>query len=132
MKTLPFLLATCFALALNCSVTRAADLPYTKDSLALVKSNLAEEKAILIDVRDQDEWDEGHVKGAVFLPLSQLRKGAATETLRQLPKDKILYTYCKVGARAWTAGNLLQKQGYQIRVLKSGYEELVEAGFPNE
>jgi len=56
----------------------------------------------------------------------------ASDTLEKLPKDKILYTYCKVGVRSLTAGNLLAKQGDQVRVLKPGYQELLDAGFLKE
>jgi rhodanese-related sulfurtransferase len=48
-----------------------------------------------------------------------------------LPKkgEKILYTFCVVGMRAKQAGIALENQGYTVRVLNPGYEELVKAGF---
>jgi phage shock protein E len=98
----------------------------TKDSLATVKQNIAEKKAVLVDVREKAEWDAGHLAGAIFLPLSELSGGGKTSVL---PKDKIVYTHCVVGKRSLTAANILEKQGYQVRSLKAGYKELLDAGF---
>ena len=110
------------------SLSTAAE--HTKDSLATVKKNVDEEKAVLVDIREKSEWDEGHIENAVFLPLSALRDGVnAKELAKRLPKDKILYTYCVVGKRALTAGNIIEKFGYKVRPLKPGYKDLLRAGF---
>lgn len=102
----------------------------TKDSLDTVKKNVDGKKAVLVDVRDKSEWDAGHIDGALFLPLSELQKGIDKDQLaRRLPKDKIVYTHCVAGKRSVTAGNILEKLGYDVRPLKPGYKELVEAGF---
>jgi rhodanese-related sulfurtransferase len=102
----------------------------TKDSLETVKKNVSEKKAVLVDVREKKEWDEGHLEGSVFLPLSELKKGISKEELaKRLPKDRILYTFCVVGKRAITAGTILEKSRYEVRALKPGYKELLEAGF---
>jgi rhodanese-related sulfurtransferase len=100
----------------------------TKDSLATVRKNVDDGKAVLVDVREKREWDAGHVEGAILLPLSELQKNAAIGS--KLPKDKIIYTHCVVGKRCVTAGNILEKLGYEVRPIKPGYEELLEAGFP--
>ncbi len=106
----------------------AAEL--TKDTLEKVKEKINDEKAVLVDVREKKEWDEGHIEGAVFLPLSKLQEGVDAKALaKQLPKDKIIYTHCVVGKRSVTAGNILEKLGYEVRPLKPGYKELVKAGF---
>ncbi|MEX0936851.1 MAG: rhodanese-like domain-containing protein [Pirellulales bacterium] len=106
----------------------AADI--TKDSLKTVKKNVDEEKAVLVDVREKSEWDEGHVERSIFVPLSALKKGVKKEQLvKVLPKERILYTFCVVGKRAVTAGNILEDFGYEVRALKPGYKELVRAGF---
>jgi len=102
----------------------------SKDSLATVLKNVTAEKAVLVDVREKKEWDAGHVQGAIFLPLSALKKGVDAETLAKvLPADKVLYIHCVVGKRAVTAGNVLEEFEYAVRPIKPGYEELIEAGF---
>lgn len=108
---------------------------HTKDSLDKVKENVAQKKALILDVREQGEWDEGHLAGAKLVPLSKLRAGrsskAFTEQLaKEAPKDKIIYCHCKAGVRSLTAGDILKDLGYDVRPLKQGYEELIEAGFP--
>jgi len=115
------------ALALAPAYGLAAE--HTKDSLATVKKNVDDGKAVLVDVREKKEWDAGHVEGAVLLPLSELQKNA--ELGAKLPKDKIIYTHCMVGKRCVTAGNILEKMGYEVRPIQPGYKELIRAGFPD-
>ena len=111
-------------------VVSAFAAEHTKDSLKVIKENVDAKKAVLIDVREKSEWDKGHVEGAVFLPLSELQAGVEPKSLAEkLPKEKIVYTHCVVGKRSVTAGNILEKHGYDVRPLKAGYEELLQAGF---
>lgn len=108
--------------------TFAAD--HTKDTLATVKKNMAAEKAVLVDVREKSEWKRGHIEGAVLLPLSEIRRGIDAESLaKRLPKKRIVYTHCAVGVRSCTAADLIVKFGYDVRPLKPGFQDLLEAGF---
>lgn len=134
-------LAICVFTALNFGLVRIAqaddrDLEpkeHTKDSLATVKENIAEKKAVLVDVRDLVEWNAGHVQRAVFLPWRDLQdKFTEAQVKEKLPKDKIVYTHCAVGYRSLKAAKILKKYGYDVRALKPGYEELIKAGFPGE
>ncbi|MFQ3651486.1 MAG: rhodanese-like domain-containing protein [Gemmataceae bacterium] len=103
---------------------------HTRDSLDTVKKALADNKAVLIDVREQSEWDDGHLQDARLLPLSVLGKGLSAEILGKVaPKDKVLYLHCASGNRCLKAADLLKKQGYDVRPLKSGYADLLKAGF---
>jgi phage shock protein E len=105
----------------------------TKDTLDMVKANLAKKDAVLVDVREKGEWEAGHLEIAIFLPLSWLRAerdgGTFGEKLgEKLPAKKILYLHCRSGARALTAAGLLKKAGYEVRPLKPGFEELKKSG----
>lgn len=107
-------------------------IEFTKDTLAVVEKNVAEGKAVLVDVRSQQEWNRGHIDGSIFLPVDSLRKKPDPKMLaKKLPKNKktILYTFCVVGMRAKTAAIKLGQAGYTVRALKPGYDELLEAGF---
>src|SRR6266567_6601368 len=109
---------------------RARSSELTKDSVETVQKNIAAKKAVLVDVREKSEWDEGHVEGAIFLPLSELQANPDPAGLaKRLPKDKIVYTHCVVGKRSVAAANILEKLGYEVRPLKPGYKELTAAGF---
>jgi phage shock protein E len=107
----------------------AAD--HTKDSLETVKERLKDKSAILVDVREQKEWDDGHIEDARLVPLSELKKGTEAEKItKDLPKKKIVYCHCAAGVRSLSAADILKKQGYDVRPLKPGYKDLLEAGFP--
>ena len=112
-----------------------APTEHTKDSIELIKQRIADEEAILIDVREQDEWNNiGHLQVAVSVPLTELKeKGGdqayATKLAEKLPKDKIIYCHCAAGGRVMPASAILHKMGYDVRPLKAGYDDLLDAGF---
>lgn len=115
-------------IAIIISHVHAAEL--SNDPLPTVQENVATHKAVLVDVREPGEWKEGHVEGAISLPLSSLKNGGGTSAVEhQLPKDKIVYTHCVMGVRALKAARILEKLGYNVRPLNAGYEDLVKAGF---
>jgi rhodanese-related sulfurtransferase len=103
---------------------------HTKDSLQTVKKNVAEGKAVIVDVREPKEWEAGHLKGAILMPSSQLKvEKDLSELVKKLDKDKIVYTHCRAGGRAATCAAILTKEGFDVRALKPGYKDLIEAGF---
>ena len=104
---------------------------HTSDSLETVKKAVTGGKAILVDVREAGEWDDGHLKNAQHLALSDLRAGVPAEKLKKtLPPGSIVYLHCASGKRCLAAADLLKKQGYDVRPLKDGYQSLVKNGFP--
>jgi rhodanese-related sulfurtransferase len=111
--------------------TSYAFAEFTEDSLKTVRKNVAQEKAVLVDVRSDEEWEQGHLEGSIFLPVTALvDENADLEKLTEkLPKKKVLYTFCVVGIRADAAGDVLDELGYEVRVLEPGYKELLKAGF---
>jgi phage shock protein E len=120
-----------FSTSLFSTAIRAAErIEHTKVPLETVKQEVQEKKAVLVDVREKREWDRGHIAGAVLLPLSDIQAGVDPQRLaRLLPKDKIIYAHCARGGRCLRAADLLEKNGYQIRPLKPGYNDLLQAGF---
>lgn len=68
---------------------------------------LVEEKAIIIDVREESEFKEGHIVGALNIPLGQLR-----ERSDEIPKDKPVYLHCRSGQRSYNGVKMLQNMGY--------------------
>ena len=62
--------------------------------------------AVLLDVREADEFRSGHIPGAVSVPLSAV--GQVT-----LPKDRPLFVYCLRGTRSRRAARCLKRMGYQ-------------------
>jgi NADPH-dependent 2,4-dienoyl-CoA reductase/sulfur reductase-like enzyme/rhodanese-related sulfurtransferase len=72
--------------------------------------------ALVIDVREADEFAAGHVPGALNLPLSALRERHA-----ELPRDRELWLTCGVGQRAYYATRFLAQHGYRVRNLSGGF-----------
>lgn len=108
----------------------ADESQHTQDTLATVRQNVADEKAVLVDVREQDEWDQGHVRGSILFPASWLRDLDAGKAGEKLPRDKILYTFCAAGIRSVIVSEVLRDFGYDVRPLEPGYRQLIQAGFP--
>ena len=54
--------------------------------------------AYIIDVREAMEFENGHIKGAINIPLSELREKA-----NEIPKDKPVYLHCRTGQRSYNA-----------------------------
>jgi phage shock protein E len=122
-------LATCLAFFLISTAPSATAIEFTKDPLPQVRTRIAKKQAVLVDVRSKEEWDKGHVEGAIHVPITSL-EGLETEKVAKLiPKKKIVYIHCEVGMRSEAAGEILEPQGYQVRVLKQGYKKLLDAGF---
>ena len=77
---------------------------------------LEQTDALLVDVREADEFAAGHVPGAINLPLSQMRRRFA-----ELPRDREIWISCGVGQRAYYATRFLAQHGYRPRNLSGGY-----------
>jgi len=81
-----------------------------KVDAAEVTAEVLAHKALLIDVREDEEWDNGHAKNALHLSVDRIMRG-------ELPtKDpaKKLYLYCASGARASMATSYLRRQGLTV------------------
>ncbi len=71
---------------------------------------------VLLDVRDPGEFGAAHVPGAVNIPLNELRG-----RLGELPMDKEIWVYCRVGQRSYYANRVLSQNGFKVRNLPGGY-----------
>ena len=69
---------------------------------------LVEGGAYIVDVRERYEYEEGHIKGALNIPLSELRK-----TISKIPRDKPVYLHCRTGQRSYNAVMALQNMGFE-------------------
>jgi phage shock protein E len=112
-------------------ISNALAADRTPDALDVVKRHLAEKKAVLLDVREQDEWDRGHLADAIHVPTSAITNGmTADELARVSGKETIIYLHCKAGRRAIDCAKILKSTGRDVRPLKTGYYGLLDAGFP--
>lgn len=83
---------------------------------------------MLLDVRTVKEYAEGHIKGAVLIPVQELEQRMA-----EVPKDKQVYVYCHSGVRSVRAANMLVKAGFtRIENVQGGIVAWKDAGYPVE
>ncbi len=76
-------------------------------------------KAQLIDVREPNEFDAGHILGARNLPLSQIKM-----RMKEIRPDKPVYMYCQSGSRSARAAQFLYKRGYKdLSHLQGGFKK---------
>lgn len=76
-------------------------------------------KAQLIDVREPQEFDRGHILGARNIPVTQMK-----QRLVELRADKPVYLYCQGSSRSSRAAQLLRKNGFKdISQLKGGFKK---------
>lgn len=73
--------------------------------------------SVVLDVRTEDEVEEGAFPGAVSIPLDQISK-----RMGELPKEKEILVHCTAGDRASMAADQLRKAGYKVRHLMAGVE----------
>jgi NADPH-dependent 2,4-dienoyl-CoA reductase/sulfur reductase-like enzyme/peroxiredoxin family protein/rhodanese-related sulfurtransferase/TusA-related sulfurtransferase len=75
------------------------------------------EDYILVDVRTEEEFENGHVEGAVNIPVDSLRS-----RLSELDPNKTIVEYCQVGLRGYVADRILSQHGYQVCNVTGGYK----------
>lgn len=92
-------------LLVGCVDKTGIELVSPKEASSLI----ADKKAVIVDVREEDEWDEGHIAGAIHIPLNQLNDHLAE---LQKYKDSTVITQCKVGKRSIKALKLLKSAGF--------------------
>lgn len=91
----------------------------TPGALALVQQG-----ALVIDVREQAEWDEGHLPQARLIPVGEL--GAHLAEIEQAAggKDKPIVVYCRTGGRSRVAKQTLERAGFTKVVNGGGYRAM--------
>lgn len=83
------------------------------------------EPAVYLDVREQNEWNLGHLPRATFLPRGVLE----TSIEQRVPRDTTVIIYCARGNRSALAADTLQLMGYRnVASMAGGFNEWVAAG----
>jgi len=84
--------------------------------------------AVVVDVRGNEEWRNGHIPEARHLPLVELN-----QRLHELPRSRPLIVHCQTGSRAAIAASLLKARGFSdVRLFTGGFAEWRAAGKPVE
>lgn len=84
------------------------------------------EDYIILDVRSQQEYGEGHIKDAILIPVDELE-----ERLDEIPAGKSIITYCRSGRRSASAADILVKNGFTpVYNMEGGILEWESKGYP--
>ena len=100
------LLTGCGGTASNAS----SESDYQQISQEEAKEMMDTQDVIILDVREQDEYDSGHIPGAVRLPVGTIDEETAAEVIPE--KDSTVLVYCRSGNRSKTASSALAGLGY--------------------
>ena len=81
--------------------------------------------ALILDVREQFEWDAGHIDGALHIPMNEI-----PGRLDEIPKEHKVIVVCHLGQRSAHVAQFLGQQGYKVENLDGGLEAWSAAGLP--
>ena len=107
-RILPLLISLLLLLA-GCG-GNAADGSYQQITQEEAKEMMDSQEVIILDVREQGEYDSGHIPGAVLLPVGTIDETTAAEVIPE--KDSTVLVYCRSGNRSKTASSTLAELGY--------------------
>ena len=88
----------------------SSESDYQQISQEEAKEMMDTQDVIILDVREQDEYDSGHIPGAVLLPVGTIDEDTAAEVIPE--KDSTVLVYCRSGNRSKTASSALAELGY--------------------
>ena len=87
------------------------------------------DEAVIVDVREENEWQEDHIPGAILMPLSTFDPSQIPD-----PKGKHLVFHCRSGRRCGLAAEIAVAAGYKgvIKRMQGGFIAWSAAGFDSE
>ena len=109
MKCIFPLLISLLLLLTGCG-GNAADGSYQQITQEEAKEMMDTQEVLILDVREQDEYDSGHIPGAMLLPAGTIDEATAADVIPE--KDSTVLVYCRSGNRSKTASSTLADLGY--------------------
>ncbi|MEO8899633.1 MAG: MBL fold metallo-hydrolase [Candidatus Dormibacter sp.] len=103
-------------------MTRASAHSYPRMDFAAAAAEIEDRSGTVLDVRRDDEWRGGHIRGAVHVPLPEL-----LERLGEVPPRQ-LWVHCASGFRASIAASLLSRSGFDVVLIDDDFEQAAPAG----
>ena len=108
-KIIPLLLVLVFLIS-ACGTKTAEVNTYTQITQEEAKKMMDTQDVIILDVRELDEYNSGHILNAVLLPVGSINEQTAAEVIPT--KDSIVLVYCRSGNRSKMASHALVLLGY--------------------
>ena len=94
----------------GCGGTTTVENNYQQISQEKAKEMMDTQSVLILDVREPNEFDAGHIPGAVLLPVGTITKDTAAAAIPEL--DTVVLVYCRSGNRSKTASQALADLGY--------------------
>ena len=116
MKRIFALFSALLLLLTGCGGTNVENT-YQQITQEAAKDMMDTQEVIVLDVRERDEFNAGHIPGAVLLPVGTVTKDTAAAVIPKL--DSVVLVYCRSGNRSKTASGALADLGY-TRVYEFG------------
>ena len=110
MKRILPLIFSVLLLLSGCGGNTSANGSYEQISQQEAKTMMDTQDVIILDVREQEEYDSGHIPGAVLLPVGPISEETAAAVIPE--KDSVVLVYCRSGNRSKTASAALAELGY--------------------
>lgn len=110
MKKILAVAALGSALLAGCSAGQTEQNGYQQISQEEAKQKMETEDVLVLDVREQSEYDAGHIPDAVLLPVGEIDEESAASVIPE--KDTTVLVYCRSGNRSKTAAGKLAELGY--------------------
>lgn len=125
MKKLFFSILATLGLCSGCTAQRDVEVLSPGDFIAAAEADSA---AVILDVRQPDEYAAGHLADAVNL--DWLNPSEFSEGMARLDKDRTYYIYCRSGRRSNAAASKMKREGFRVFDMKGGYLQWTGEGRP--
>ena len=125
MKNLFFSLMAALGLCSGCTAQDGVEVLTPQEFIAAAEADSA---AVILDVRQPDEFAAGHLAKAVNL--DWLNPSTFSEGMAKLDKDHTYYIYCRSGRRSNAAASKMKREGFRVFDMKGGYLQWTSEGRP--
>ena len=127
MKNVFMLIAAMLCNLVGCT---AQNQKYESLDVEAFEKAISDTSVIRLDVRTAEEYQGGHIAGAINIDV--LNNDFQAKAISLLPKDKTIALYCRSGRRSKKAAELLANAGYKVVELSSGFLGWQSSGMPIE
>jgi rhodanese-related sulfurtransferase len=102
-----------------------------KEDYTKILEEIRSDKAQLVDIREQNEWEQSRFQCAIHVPLSGLAKGIGVDILKKIKQEnKKIYLHCRSGNRVRMAEKVLAQYGCtDFSIIPASMMEMIEKGF---
>ena len=95
-----------------------------------ISSVVSSEKTVIIDLRNEKKFADGHIKGAIN---AEFHDATFLRDVKNIDKEKTIVLYCGEGIKSDKAAEIMKKEGFRnIKILSGGYTRWLSDGFHGE